>query len=286
MLNYGKLEKFPLEWYTNLIRIGNINTENPNHFFHAVFFSIKSFRDLSFQERLEYIKIKRKEISEQITISEWKKYDIDTQLIINSFQKHFEKCIKDPQNKIFEKIVPDIDDIFNEININEDDNNSKQMYISQLSNLFLNKLYMIEKKEHKLIDKEKKLKCVQLFNSFVEYVWNDTEEAIFNQLIELIEDENKTIDMYLLPLIISYLPYSIYFIDYEMKDVISFNDFYENMISTSNKNDQNIILLYQNPSHFECLGVMDLMENETVMISRILSNTHPFILKCRERLLS
>jgi len=284
MLNYGKLEKFPLEWYTNLIRIGNINTDNPNHFFHAVFYSLKSFRDLSFEDRLEYIKNKRNEIAEQISISEWKKYDIDTQLIINAFQKYFQKSIKNPQNKIFEKIVPDIDKIFDEININNDDDDNKQLYLSQLSSFFLNKLYMIEKKEHKSIDKDKKLKCIQLFNSFLEHVWNETEESIFNDFILLIKDENKMIDIYLLPLIISYLPYNIYFIDYEMKDVISFNDFYENLISINNKNE-NIILLYQSPSHFECLGIMDVMENETVMISRILSNTHPFILKCREHLL-
>jgi hypothetical protein len=287
MLSYSKLEQFPLSWYDDLIRIGNISSDNANHYFHALFFGYKSFRDMEFEHRIEYIKKERARIADEITLEEWQKYGTYTNgAILKLYPKIFSTFINEPHNKIFQKIVPNLNDVCIEIfdSIVSDDDNAKQFIFSEFLQQFTLHLDDIEKHEQKIIEKTKKLKCIELFQKFITHVWNQSEKNAFHDFIESIRNENTQIEIYSIPLLLAHINAHVFFIDAELKDVISFNEYYEELLSRDL--EQNIVLYFHSPFHFESIGVMNILEDNNVMITRLLYNDHPFIQKCRERFFS
>ena len=144
-LEYGKLEKYPIEWCPNFIRIGNIDINNPNHFFYAINYGFKSFRELSYDDKMTFISTQRKEISEKITKEKWSSFGFHQ--IVQNFQSNIFQYNVEKYDIIL-KIISDINNmkthIFENMSIQD-----KQMIFQEFQLSFSMYLNEIESKEQK-----------------------------------------------------------------------------------------------------------------------------------------
>ena len=73
VLELGKLQKYSCKFYDGkLVRQGNIHAENPNHFWNALFYAFKEYRNLpSLNEQIEYIQKRKTEMAKKMTKKEF-----------------------------------------------------------------------------------------------------------------------------------------------------------------------------------------------------------------------
>ena len=108
LLELGKLQKYSCLFCKNLVRQGNVHSENPNHFFFAVFSAFKDFRNLSKNEQLEYIQQKRNIITTQISHEQWLNYMdgfYSQHKILQEFIRQFLNPLCSSTTPIFHKIL-------------------------------------------------------------------------------------------------------------------------------------------------------------------------------------
>jgi hypothetical protein len=284
-LEYGKLEKYPIEWCPNFIRIGNIDEKNPNHFFHAINYGFKSFRELSYDDKIKYIEKQRHDIANKITKDKWSSFGFYNTLQL--FQSNVFKYRHNDLEKyeIILKIIPSMDEMILQVfkNISIQEIELKQIVFQEFKQLFSIYLDDIETKENKNLSHDKKNKCKSLFQDYLDIIWTYSENLAFSNFMQELKNPKSCIDFYLLPLIISYLPFNIFFIDNDTKDIISLNEFYDHFLKTQ-KNDINVFILYKYPSYFESLGIMEIMENGNAMISRLFTSDSDIIQKCLQKI--
>jgi hypothetical protein len=284
-----ELEKFILSWQDNMVKSSNIDPKDPFHFFNAVNNGFQAFRKLDTNEKQKFIIKQRKDIADKIKQKEWIDYITEYDPILNIFENCFyQKKIPSGssihQYDIIFKIIPDRKIMFQYAikSIDIRDYNIKNMMIDELMNIFKIYLNDLEKNEQKKISSEKKLKCNVIFKYYLEQIWIMAENIAFDDFLKEVRDPYKIFDLYYIPFIISYLPFHIYFIEDNSKDIISISNYYDKFL-LQQKYDVNIVLLYHSPLQFENLGIMEYSGNNAI-IHRQFTNDNVFIQKCYHKI--
>lgn len=288
-LEYGKLEKFSCKFIKNLVRIGNVHPENPNHFWNAIFYGFKSYRDLSQPEKYNYIESQRDYLSSKITKQEWLHYSDgfhSHRQITSRFRDLFLKSndkIYSPSISIILKLITN-KEIFLEKCMEEYEDHESTLLIDIMSQEFIHILPRIEHQERKTLSKDKKTKCEQLFKNFMTDLWNQATDDSFNDFIQCVKDINISIPFFMIPLVLTHLDFHVFFFDYKSGDILSLNDYYETMIE-KNPKVSCVFILYDGQS-YESLGVIDDEENgNMVKIHRLFKTEDPIPQLCYKRII-
>lgn len=304
VLELGRLEKFICKRFNNLVRIGNISSENPNHFWNALFYAFKEYRDMSFEEKMNYIKEQRIKLSEKIIKKDWISYSDgfhSNHNILYEFGRIIvvdENSVDNVALKIFQNRNEIIDHIISEIS---DFDNIKTIVNNDLEKHYDILLSNIEKKENKIISSTKKQKCKEIFQKYINNVWQQATDNAFIQFKHDIKDTQHSIEFFMLPFILSNLNLKTFFIDNRLQDIVSLNEYYESFMKsgyeqtghTASNNtdiiseDQTYIVLLFHPdtNTYESLGQMFRnKEDNQVIISRLFNFDDEIIQICFTRL--
>lgn len=292
VLEIGRLEKFICKRFNNLVRIGNMNSENPNHFWNALFYAFKEFRDMSSEDKINYIKEERNKLSDKIKKNEWISYS-DGFHSNHNILYEFGRIIISEENtdnvalRIFQNRNEVIDNIIADIS---DFDNIKTIVNNDLNTHYDNILMDIEKRENKIISTTKKQKCKDIFQTYIQNVWQRSIDNSFIQFKKDIKDPQYYIEFFMLPFILYNLNLKVFFIDNRLQDVVSLNEYYDHLMkstSLEHSEDETFILLLFHPdtNTYESLGQMyrDKEENK-VIISRLFNFDDDIIQTCFTRL--
>jgi len=281
VLSLGRLEKFPSSLIENLVRIGNVSCENPNNFWNAIFFGFKSYRELTFQERMSFIQDERGRIADLMSQKEWLMYSDGfhaNRHILYVFKENF---VNDNKKNIVLKVIPNRT-VFLE-NLNEIEDSSK--YFQELERRYEETLVNLEKLEHKQIPIEKKKQCILLFQKYIQDLWKHSSKLAFEEFTDSIRDVNVSIPFYMIPLILKHLSFFVFIMDQDGSTILSLNSYYENIMKESTEKE--CVLIVGNENGFESLGVMEQNTNDsnTVLITRLFPKNHPITQICYKRII-
>jgi len=292
VLELGKMEIYPCQLLDNLVRIGNISRDNPNHFWNALFFAFKSYRDMTYKERMSYIKDQRKKIASSIDLKEWLVYGNGFQSnhqIFEEFRKQFTEA--DPSSskaiELILRIVKDRQVFLEKLNMSDYHVDMKDVVRKEMTKSFERRLNDTEKDEGKTIPSEKREKCVALFQTYVTKLWTRATDTVFQRFVEDLQDSEWTLPFYLVPLVLSYVDFHVFFVDVRGQDVLSINDHYEKVLQTPK--EQCILVLYDIKTQgYESLSVMDPNEDDedqkTVCLTRVFELDDPIAQICYKRI--
>lgn len=289
VLEFGKLEMYPSPLIENLVREGNIGRDNPNHFWNALFSAFREYRDKTFKEKMSYIKTERKRIASNIQIKDWVHYGNGFQanhLIYEEFRRafiEFEKDSPNPLTAILMKIIQDKEHFMDKLNVSDYQLDMRDLIVSKMTNNFMQRLDATEHKEGKRIPKEKRDKCLNLFKQHIESLWTRCAQKTFEKFIHDLEDTETSISFYLIPFILGYLDFHVFFVDARTQHVLCINEHYENVLKIPK--EECLLILYDSKTQlFETLGVIDPNddddEHKTVCLSRIFETDDPIAQIC------
>lgn len=285
VLELGKLQKYSCLFSDEkMVRQGNLHTENPNHFWNALFFAFKDYRNLaSLNEQIEYIQTRRTDLAKKITKKEWSIYMESHSQILPEFTRRFVDDKK--MNPILLKLLPNkevlMDDILSQLS---EYDNLLETITKELVQSFLQELSNVEKTEKKKISQEKKDKCVEMFKKYIQDIWKQSEDVVFHNFVNDVQDIHKSIDVYSIPLFLSILNLKVFFIDYKTRDLLLWNEFYESFMKTDNDCDNYILLLSHDNILFESLGVIYPDDDKNVQVCRLFTKEDEIIQQCYDRL--
>lgn len=284
-----ELSKFIIPWQNDVVRSENISSNDPFHFFYAINNGFQKFRKMTINDRQKYITQQRKEIANKIKKEEWINYINDYRDIIHLFETFFlQKKVPDGfssiQYDIIFKIIPDHNIMYQYAmkNIDMMGEKIRENIIREFMTIFGIYLDDIEKNEQKRISEEKKMKCCTIFKYYIEQLLEIAENDVFKEFVKDVRDPYKNFDLYYIPFIISHLPFQVYFIEEETKDIISVSPYYDEIL-LKQKYDVNIVLLYRSPLNFNSLGIMEY-NGDNAIIHWQFKNDHELIHKCHEKM--
>lgn len=298
VLDVGKLERYPCQILENLVRIGNMNRDNPNHFWNALFMAFRPFRDLTYKQKMVYIQEQREKIAKAIQKKDWMAYGGGFQsnhLILEEFKELF---VQEPSSgkeatkneravEIVMRIIPDKVAFVDKLQVEDYDTNMVITIVKDMKAQYSKILNDVEKKEGKQISEEKKKKCASLFEEHLTNLWTTSSDVVFHHFVDSIADPETSIPFYIVPLLLSYLDFHVFFIDARGQDVLSINDFYEEHLKTPK--DECILVLYDTKRQtYESMGVIDPNDDDedkkTVCLTRVFEMDDPIAQICYKRI--
>lgn len=302
-LEPNKIDKLEIEWSSTLLVRTGVPADG-SCFFHSIYYPFKSFRDLTEDEKIEYIRAKRKDLADNIDETTYASIQ-DGSIAIVQIISAMRDFIQDIQNKKVYKennivrllfsLVP-FETIDNEILVDWDEKCSAETDVPFDAKAFINrmktnlyhlfyekivdKINLLEKVHHPppsyLTDQEK-LKVYHKFSEQVytifDNVYKETLEAFRNE----ISDPSSWIDIYNFYYLVDELKISanVLFIDSTTKRFLNIDNRFD-------KEKPTIILLYFPDTHFEPLG--KLSEDTALRtISRLFNSEDDIIKKFVEQ---
>jgi hypothetical protein len=285
VLELGKLQKYSCLFSDDkLVRQGNLHVENPNHFWNALFYAFKEYRNLSsLNEQIEYIQRRRTELAKQIVKKDWSIYNESHSQILPEFTRRFVNDTK--MNPIIMKLLSNKETIMDDIlcELSEYDN-LYETISKALQDTFFEELGKIEKTEKKKISQEKKDKCLDIFKRYIQDIWKQAEDVVFTNFINDLQDIHKGIDVYNIPFFLSILNIKVFFIDYKTRDLLLWNEYYESFMKTDNECDNFVLILSHDNILFESLGVIYPDDDKNVQVCRLFTKEDEIIQACYNRL--
>lgn len=276
-LEYAKLEKLNSKRFESLVRIGNMKHNSPYHIWNALFYGFKSYRNLRFQDKMEYIAEQRIKVAANISREEWNEYGNTSHIILREFRKlfvadddsDFVPALSDTEKEIdtqalrqtrlcvdlFSQRVHVLDDVIANIQSYE---NVKESLIKELVKRYDQKLTEIEHDEQKEIQPAQRQKCIRIFSRYLSNTWDAAKDKAYRKLAKSLKDRTKHIDLQMLPLVLRALPFKVFFIDPVKDDIVCLDESYrENMQSTDTTENQIyvVLLMHREEQAFESLGI-------------------------------
>lgn len=292
VLELGKLEIYPCQFLENLVRIGNISRDNPNHFWNALFSAFRPYRDLTYKEKMTYIKTERNRIASSIKMEDWLRYGDGFQsnhMIFDHFRNEFVNCCENEDGKptaIIMRILQNKERFIDKIEVKDYNVEMKKWLLDEMSKRFNSRLDDTETHEKKKIPRDKRDKCTLLFRSYIDKLWKESTEKLFADFIEDVRDTESTIPFYFIPLILGYLNFHVFFVDAKGQDVLSINKHYLKKIMET-KETCILVLCDSKTQIFEALGVIDPNEDDedhkTVCLTRVFEMDDPIAQICYKR---
>lgn len=280
VLELGDIELYPCPLIDNLVRIGNISRDNPNHFWHALFSAFRPYREKTYKEQMMYLYEQRKRIAGDILIQDWLDYGHGFQsnrMIFDEFRTLFIKYDLKKYGKIGEivtKIVADREGFIGKIRVKEFDTKVMGRILDQMTKTFDERLNDTEKIENRKLPMEKREKCIVAFRNLCENLWKIATEKAFQMFMDDMNNMELSIPFYLVPFMLGYLDFHVFFINSCGKDVLSINDHYENILSRPQ--EKCIIVLFDSTTQtYEPMGVVDPNDEDeqsrSVLLTRVFS---------------
>lgn len=298
VIDAGKLERYPCQFLDNLVRIGNIHRDNPNHFWNALFMAFRPYRDLSYKDRAHYIQEERKRIAHSIKKEDWLRYGAGFQsdhLILEEFKKlfldqegHSNKLA--PALSIVMRIVSDRSAMVTDLAVENchdiSPGTTKESVMEELRGRYLQVIDTIERKDGKKLSFEKKEKCLLYFQEYLDSLWQQASDKVFADFVATLKDPEECVSFYVVPLILSALDFNVFFVDTKGQDILSINDFYEENLRI--EREECVLVLYDSKRQsYESMGVIDPNEEDvdqkTVCLTRVFDMDDPVAQICYKR---
>lgn len=268
VLEFDRLEKYPSDLLHDLVRVGNLHPENPNHFWNALFYAFKSYRSLTTTERLEYIQHQRETIADRIDRNEWLLYTDGFHAhrhILSRFKIRFlhERAEQNvPKDvAIVLRTIPNRAAFLEQVLRSAGDSGGGPTAILQgMTKSYALGLVELERKEGKSIPLDKRARCEQVFAKYIHDLWRHATDDAFHEFTDSIRDADTSIAFYMVPFILKYLDFHVFFMDDRTHDLISPNEYYEIQLRQRTL-DTCVLLLYDGKS-YESLGSVRASEGE------------------------
>lgn len=272
VLEFDRLEKYPCPLIENLVRVGNVHPENPHHFWNALFYAFKAYRSMSTPERWKYIEHQRETIADRMNRKEWLAYTDGfhaQRIILRHFKTRFldnrleHDLAKDVQ--IVLRIIPDRD-AFLELVLHElgSSPTMPQEFLQAMSRTYSLALKDVEVRESKSIPMEKRVRCEQVFIKFVHEVWHASTEEAFQEFVEDVRNPQAVLPFFMVPFLLKYLDFHVFFLDHRTHDILSLNESYETDLRQ--RSLKHAVLVLYDGKTFESLGVARIVDDESTAV--------------------
>ena len=293
VLEFDRLEKYPCSLVENLVRVGNLHPENPNHFWNALFYGFKSYRSLTVSERLQYIQHQRDVVADRMVMQEWMSYaegfHAHRQILAQFRESFLSSPVEQGQRQgqwgsgdggataIVLRPIPDrhafLENVLHEVGTPT--STFPTVFLQTMNKLYDTVLTDLEVREGKTIPVEKRTRCQDVLTKYTHELWHVSTESAFHAFTETLRDPHVMIPFYMIPYVISYLDFHVFIMDHARQDLLSLNEYYEAHLQ-KRALDHCVLLLYDGKT-FESLGVIrpteSLPQEETSETDTVISRT-------------
>jgi hypothetical protein len=307
-LDPDEIKPLELDWTTtNMIRTGV--PMDGSCFFHSLFYAYRTFRELTEEGRVEYIKQKRSDLAVSLTINKWLSMQNGSVALIQISEIMRTIIVETPDliigasksdseimqilfalldtHTIDQHILPEWDTECSHTEENFDSEVFLNRMKSSWYQLFYN--YIVKHIEHlekeydppMLMSTEERLKVVHKLASMSYIIFDMVLKKAYEQFQKEIKEPSSWIDIYSLLYIIDELDlaYNIILIDATTGQVFKGMKMFSRA-SNDEEDNTYMILLYFPEFHFESVGkIMYAEDDVTKSVSRFFTNDDDIIQK-------
>jgi hypothetical protein len=306
-LDPNEIKALELDWTTtDMIRTGV--PMDGSCFFHSLFYAYRTFRELTKEGRVDYIKEKRSDLAVSLTVNKWLNIQNGSVALIQISEMMRTMIVETPDliinsNKSESEIMQILFALLDTHTIDQhilpewdtecshtEDNFDSEVFLNRMKSswhqLFYN--YIVKHIDHlekeydppMLMSTEERLKVVHKLASMSYMIFDIVLKKAYEQFQNEIKEPTTWIDIYSLLYIIDELDlgYNIILIDATTQQIFKGMRIFSD--PSNDDEDTYIVLLYFPEFHFESVGkIMYAEDGVTKSVSRFFTNDDDIIKK-------